>query len=163
MTVSSMPASAQPTAAMVGAPAAQRRTWVRRITGGGRIVETCPEWCTSDHRMDASGALDDLTHHGDEVAVEIPVVHHWTDGEPVTIKMLALSVQIRQDPYSENPRRSRPFAVVELADDHMADELEPDQLAAIITLLRVHLGRMEQVHAQLVQALSEHPGTPAVA
>lgn len=162
MTVSSMPTAAQPTASVVAATLPDRpRTWVRRIIGGGQSQERCPEWCTADHRVDTHGNLDDLTHVGDEVAVAIPVVHHWTDGEPVSVPLPALTVQIRQDPYSESPRRRQPFAVVELANDEVVDELSPDGLAAIIAQVRAHLDRMEQVHAHLVRALAARPGAPA--
>ena len=133
-----------------------RHTWVRRIIGGGQVIEACPAWCTADHRADLLSNLDDLIHHGPEVAVEIPVVEHWEDGEPVTYQAPALIARLHVDPYSTNPRRNRPFATLEVMEDVTADELGPDDLAAIIEQFRAHVNRLVAVHTQLVAAVAEH-------
>lgn len=137
-------------------PSTCLRTWVRRITGGGQTVESCPEWCTADHRVDASGSLDDLTHAADAVGTRMPLLDKWIDGEPVTVQVPILLAQIRLDPYSENPRRNVPFAALELTDNDMLDELSPNEFAAYIAQIRAHCDDLDQVHARLVQARGEY-------
>lgn len=138
-------------------PSGQPRTWQRDIIGGGRTTERCEDWCVADHRGDARSNLTDLTHLGELLSVELPVLDHWEDGEPVLLKVAALTAQVRVDPYSENPRRNKPFVMVELADGSAVDELGLEGVAALFADLRKQFDRMEQkVLAQLAEARAKH-------
>lgn len=121
------------------------RTWLRLITGGGQIVETCPVWCTADHARDVHSNLDDLAHSGEAPAVELPVE--------------ALIAQVRVDPYSTNPRRHVPYATFEAVDGEMLDELAPEDLAAVIAKVRAHCDALDGVLGQLVAARAEYGAT----
>lgn len=144
MTVSSMPAQAQSRDSVTTRP----RTWLREIVTGGQILETCEEWCESDHGHDVRSNLDDLAHSSGETFVELSVE--------------ALIAQIRVDPYSTNPRRRVPYATFEAVDGEMLDELGPEELAAVIAKIRAHLDKLDGVLGQLVQARAEY-GAPVSA
>jgi hypothetical protein len=122
--------------------ASRPRTWLRRIIGGGQIVERCAAWCTADHAHDVHSNLDDLTHRSDLTAVDLLVE--------------ALIAQVRVDPYSENPRRHIPYATFEATDGFMLDELGPEELAAIIAKIRAHCDALDGVLALLIQARAEY-------
>lgn len=139
------------------------RTWLRRITGGGQIVETCPSWCVSSHVNDRVGMLDNLVHVGEGVSLTMEIFDHWQDEQPVTRVEQILRADVRVDPYSENPRRNVPFVVFEPWGDEGLDEVNPEEFAALIARLRAHADRLEQVHTQLVAARAEHPGAPTAA
>jgi hypothetical protein len=134
MTVTQTPALAQSTSSP--------RTWLRRIIGGGQIVERCAAWCVASHTHDAHSNLTDLTHRTAPVSVELLVE--------------ALIAEVRVDPYSENPRRHVPYATFEATDGFMLDELGPEELAAIIALIRKHCDRLDEVVALLIQARAEY-------
>jgi hypothetical protein len=136
------------------------RTWLRRIIGGGQIVETCPSWCIADHDSDRTGMLDDLIHIGEETSLTVETFDRWQDGEPVTRPEQILRAGVRVDPYSENPKRNIPFAVFEPWGDEGLDEMDPAAFAAVIAQIRAHCDQLEGVLAQLVQARAEHPGVP---
>ncbi|MFI0897095.1 DUF6907 domain-containing protein [Streptomyces sp. NPDC020983] len=128
------------------------RTWVRDIVTGGQTTEVCPEFCTFSHDADRVGFLDDLVHSGDDTAVHL-TIRSFRTGEPTAEPVEALRVQIRLDPYSDNPRRRQPFATLELLEDEMADELGPEELLALLRLIRDHLDDVEyRVVPQLIAA-----------
>lgn len=125
------------------------RSWVRRIVGGGQVVESCPAWCTVSHTADEVGNLDDLTHAGPVTEMFVETLDHWSDGRPVTLPVPVLRADIRVDPYSEDPRRSVPFASFEPFQDEVMDGLGPDELAAVVAQIRAHCDRLDGVVAQL--------------
>lgn len=133
--------------------AGQRRTWVRRIVGGGQIVETCPDWCTATHASDQVGNLDDLTHRGPETGMRIEM-HLMGDSGPAAWPIL--NVTIAADPYSEEPARRTPHAIIEPSVDDVIENVTPDELAAFIRDVRAHCDRLERVHARLVEAVAGH-------
>lgn len=129
------------------------RTWLRRIMGGGQIIETCPKWCQSSHANDDAGCLDDLTHGTDYVATTLTMHAAGSDG-PATWPVLAARISV--DPYSEDPARNIPHVTFEPSQDDVMECLDPDAFAAVIAQVRAHLGELEQVHAQLVAARAEY-------
>lgn len=163
MTVASTSTNATRTQTPTVATSDRPRTWLRRIMGGGQIIETCPAWCTSDHLHDQGSALEDLTHVSRAVTAEVEVVDTWADGEAVRMTAPILVAQIRHNPYSENPQRNQPFATFEPSDGEIADELGPEELAAIVARIRAHADRLDDVITQLVQARAEYAGTTVVA
>lgn len=132
------------------------RTWVRRIVTGGQIVETCEAWCTASHATDDCGNLDDLTHVGATTEMFVDTADHWSDGAPVTLPLPVLRANVCVDPYSEDPRRNRPFVSFEPAQDDVMDALDPDEFAAVIAQIRAHCDRLELVLADLVQARAQY-------
>jgi hypothetical protein len=161
VSVSSLPSTAQP--GITPQPGTRPRTWLRRIIGGGQIVETCPSWCTASHVDDDHGMLTELLHVGPEIATPVEVFAGWSDGAPVTAPMPLLSARVQIAPYSDNPRRNVPHVELEVWQDQSMEGVTPEELAAVIARVRAHCDRLEQVHAQLVEALAEHPGAPASA
>lgn len=128
-------------------------TWVRRIEGGGQIVETCPPVCTDGHLNDDHGALDDLQHGASLPGVEVDVFD-WTDG---TTPMPILSPRIAVDPYSTNPTRNVPHVLLELFQDEFTVPLGPEQFAAVIAKVRAHCDQLEaEVLPKLREAIGDH-------
>lgn len=152
-----IPAPASPVPFRTATPAAASpRTWLRHIVGGGQIVETCPEFCASSHLGDERGMLTDLVHSGSEVSTQVEVFDQWSAGVPVTASAPFLAARVQVDPYSDDPRRNVPHVALEPWQDEIMEGLTPDGLAAVIAQIRAHCDRLEQVHAQLVQARAEH-------
>ncbi|MFJ1699449.1 DUF6907 domain-containing protein [Streptomyces sp. NPDC088252] len=133
-------------------PSVPHRTWLRRIHSGGQVVETCPAWCTDSHRNDDSGFLEDLSHgtrfDGPGLAV--------FDAGHGTLSMPVLAGRINVDPYSDDPRRSVPHIHLEPFQDEVMECLTPDEFAEVITQVRAHCDRLDEVHAQLVKARAEY-------
>lgn len=128
------------------------RTWMRKITGGGQIVESCPAGCTDSHDGDLSGDLDDLQHGADfeGVPVEVPDAVWGSLGMPV------LAGRLNVSPYSEFPERRVPHVLLVPWEDVVSEALSPDEFAAVIANLRAHCDALDAVHARLVQAVAEH-------
>jgi hypothetical protein len=143
--------------------ASQPRTWLREIIPSGQIVETCPAWCTASHLTDARGMLDDLVHVGAPVEMVVDTFDHWSDGTPVSLPAPVLRADVRIDPYSDNPKRNRPFVSFEPWQDEVMDELGPEEFATVIAQIRAHADALEGVLAQLVQARAEHAGVTTAA
>jgi hypothetical protein len=122
-------------------------------------VERCPSFCTATHASDQNIHLDGLTHEGPAVAMRLPMHVEGTDG-PMAWPVLAAT--IRQWPYEETAEARQPYVAFEPSPDEVI-ELDADDLAQVIAQIRAHADRLEQVHAQLVKALAEHPGVPTVA
>jgi hypothetical protein len=125
------------------------RTWLRHITGGGQIVETCPSWCTDSHRTDTHGALDDLQHGRSIQGVSLPAFD-WAKG---TVGVQVLPVRLAVDPYSAEPERAVPHILVEVAADEYSLPLSPAEFAAMLGSVRAHLDWLQDaVLGQLVAA-----------
>lgn len=122
-------------------------------------METCPDWCTATHANDLRGNLDDLTHRGPETGVRVEM--HMA-GESGPAAWPVLNVMIAADPYSEDPARRTPHAIIEPSPDDVIENVSPDGLAAFIRDVRAHCDRLERVHARLMQAVAEH-GAPVTA
>lgn len=150
--------------AVTDAPAVtpRPRTWLRRIAGGGQIIETCPEWCTLDHDTTQAACLTDLSHVSEPVSAQVEIFDRWADGEPVKVAVPILVAQIHLDPYSENPKRNVPFATFQPGEDEVADNLSPEELATIIATIRTQCNRLDQVHARLVAVRAEHAAAVAL-
>jgi len=131
----------------------QPRTWARHIIGGGQSQERCPAWCTSTHANDRRGNLDDLTHRGPETGMRVEM-HLMGDSGPAAWPIL--NVTIAADPYSENPARRVPHAIIEPSVDDVIENVTPDELAAFIRNVRAHCDRLDRLHAQLVEARATH-------
>ncbi|WP_326768825.1 hypothetical protein OG978_33655 [Streptomyces sp. NBC_01591] len=133
-------------------PSHSPRTWLRQIHSGGQIFETCPAWCTDNHRSDDSGFLDDLSHGAHFNGPELPV----SDAEHGSLPMPVFAGRINVDPYSEDPRRSVPHIHLEPFQDEVMECLDPREFAAVIAQVRAHCDRLDEVHAQLVKARAEY-------
>lgn len=129
------------------------RTWLRRIWGGGQIVESCPSWCTDRHFGDETGPLVELSHGRDFGGTMLPVF----DIEEGAIEMPVLGARINVDPYSDDPERRLPHVVLQPWEDEFMECLDPDQFAAVIAQVRAHCDRLGEVHAVLVAARREAP------
>jgi len=149
---------AQHSAPSVAAPS-RPRTWLRRIIGGGQIIETCPTfrdgttWCVKDHTADASGMLDDLTHASAYVGTEVTMHVAGTD-RPESWPILAARIDV--DPYSEDPARNLPHITFEPSVDDVAECLTPDALAAIVAQIRAHCDRLDDVVKLAAAARAEY-------
>lgn len=126
------------------------RSWLRRIIGGGQIIETCPAWCTDSHQNDTTGHLDDLVHGVDFPGMHLPV----HDAEHGTLAMPVLAARLQVDPYSEDEAQNVPHVLLFPDEDADPACLGPDEFAAAIAAVRAHCDRLDQVHAQLVEAAS---------
>lgn len=144
------------TALDVAAPhsssAPRPRTWMRRISGGGQVLETCSTWCTDHHRGDQDGALDDLQHGTHHDGTLLPVFHP----DLGAVAMPVLAARMNVDPYSDRPERRLPHVVLEPWQDEVMECLSPDELAAVIAQVRAHCDQLDAVLAQLVRARAEH-------
>lgn len=129
------------------------RTWVRRITGGGQIIETCPTWCTANHVNGRESHLDDLTHTGLDVEMQTMLHKAGTDGPDCWPILMAT---IAADPYSENPARRMPHVVLQPSLDDVIENVGPEQLTAFVRDVRAHCDRLDQVVERLVQARAEY-------
>lgn len=125
------------------------RTWLRKIWTGGQITETCPSFCTDNHRNDDIGALDDLQHgvefDGQELAVEL-------DMEDRAAEWPVLAGRINVDPYNKDAKRRVPHVNLSVFMDEVMECLSPDEFASVIKRVRTHCDRLEKVHAQLLEA-----------
>jgi hypothetical protein len=131
---------------------------LRRISGGGQIVEACPAYCVLSHVQHQRSDLDDLFHSGAGVAMDVAVFDHWDDGEPVAVAMPILAASVRVDPYSTNPARNVPHVAFEPWEGEVMEGLTPDEFATVIARIRAHCNRLDRVHAQLVAAVAQHVG-----
>lgn len=111
-------------------------------------METCPSFCTDNHRSDDIGALDDLQHGVEFDGPELAAL----DVEDGTTKWPVLAGRINVDPYSEDAKRRVPHVNLRVFADEMMECLSPDELAAVIAKVRTHCDGLEKVHAQLLQA-----------
>ena len=134
------------------APSPSPRSWLRKIAGGGQIIEACPSYCTDSHFNDDRTYLADLSHGTYFAGVELPVfdAEHGTRLAPV------LSGRINIDPYSSDPRRNVPHMDLEPWQDEVMECLDPEEVAAVIAKVRAQCDRLEELHAQLVAARAEH-------
>lgn len=150
------PSTPAPTTSAPAAPS-RPRTWLRRINSGGQIIETCPTfrdgttWCTDGHENDDTGCLDDLTHGSEPVSFQLPP--EMESGEFRNLP--ALSAQIVVDPYEEDPARNVPHVEFSPSMEDTVD-LNPEQLAAVISGLRAYCDDLGEVHARLVAARAEY-------
>lgn len=133
------------------------RRWIRRIFGGGQIVETCPAWCNHSHQFEDDTILDDLNHCGTEISVKLPVY----DEKLGAVAMPTLVASIQVDPYSEDPERSIPFISFWPFEGEDTGPLDPDGFADVIAQVRAHCDRLERLHTQVVQARAEWTGGQA--
>ncbi|MFF1843079.1 DUF6907 domain-containing protein [Streptomyces sp. NPDC058217] len=151
-----VPAQAAPSLASTppaAGPSSARRSWLRKLRGGGQIVESCPDWCTDNHRGDASGALIDLSHGSNFPGTPMAVF----DAALGTVAMPLLASRINVDPYSDQPERRVPHVVLEPFQDEVMECLSPDEFAAVIAQVRERCDfLMGKVHAQLVKARAEY-------
>lgn len=139
-------------------PADRPRTWIRRIDGGGAIATTCPSWCTDTHWNDQGKMLVDLSHSSAAVAMRVAT---RVDGDPDPVAWPVMSAAIKQWPYLEDAEDREPYVAFEPSPDDVI-EMDPDRLAAMIGEIRAHADRLEQVHAQLVDAVTQHRAAHAV-
>ncbi|MFD4946697.1 DUF6907 domain-containing protein [Streptomyces sp. NPDC058409] len=128
------------------------RTWLRKICTGGQIMETCPSFCTDNHRNDDIGALDDLQHGVEFEGPELAVL----DVGDGTAEWPVLAGRINVDPYNEDSKRRVPHVNLSVFKDEVMECLSPDEFAAVIATVRAHCDGLEKVHAQLVQARAEY-------
>ncbi|MFB6977723.1 DUF6907 domain-containing protein [Streptomyces scopuliridis] len=134
-------------------PPPSPRTWLRRIDGGGQIIEACPAYCTDSHRNDQDSALDDLQHGADFEGTDLAVF----DAEDGTCAWPLLSGRISVDPYSEDARRRVPHINLMVFQDEVMEALTPDEFAAVIAQVRAHCDRLEaEVLGELVRAPAEY-------
>lgn len=139
-------------------PADRPRVWTRQINGGGATVERCPAFCTDTHWADQGRMLVDLSHSSAAVAMRVAT---RIDGSPDPVAWPVMSAAIKQWPYLEDAEDREPYVAFEPSPDDVI-EMDPDRLAAMIGEIRAHADRLEQVHAQLVQAVAEHRAAHAV-
>ncbi|MGW6604237.1 DUF6907 domain-containing protein [Streptomyces sp. NPDC055036] len=153
-TVTSEADSASPPAPAVVHTSARvtYHTWLRRISTGGQIMETCPSFCTDSHHNDDIGALDDLQHGVEFDGLEL-AAFGVEDG---AAKWPVLAGRINVDPYNEDAKRQVPHVNLSDFKDEVMECLSPDEFAATIAKLRAHCDTLEKVHAQLVQARAEY-------
>ncbi|MFI8942717.1 DUF6907 domain-containing protein [Streptomyces syringium] len=157
-TIPSQPVVPAPAAAPpVSSPGSGPRTWVRKIHGGGQVTESCPSWCTAPHQNDQGGLLDDLAHQSPEVSARL-VMPDWSagvDGQQ-TVAMPILAVRIQVDPYSEDPRRSVPFASVWPWEGEDMGALTSEELGGVIGQMEAHLDCMRRVRVELEAAIAQY-------
>lgn len=136
------------------------RTWLRRIIGGGQIVETCPKWCDGEHENDRERPqnLDDLTHRSEAVALEVKL-RPGCDVTPVMWPIL--SARIVVDPYSSEFGWNQPHILFEAAPDDIADDLTPAQFRAMVAQVRAHCDRLDALADAAERAVAEHHGYAA--
>lgn len=134
------------------APSARPRSWLRRIIGGGQIIETCPAWCDDHHLNDKAGHLDDLSHGSEPVALEMPV----PAGEPGFANWPILAARVDVDPYSDDAACRVPHVMFEASPDDVMECLAPDEFAAMIAKVRAHCDRLDEVHQQVIAARAEY-------
>jgi hypothetical protein len=153
-----IPAPATPPPAVPSRP----RTWLRRIVGGGQIIETCPTfrdgatWCANHHANDDEGNIDDLSH-GTEYVSTAMTMHVAGSG---VADWPILAARINVDPYSENPKRNIPHITFEPSVDDVVECLTPDEFGAAIAQIRAHCDRLEEVRALAVLARAEYGVQP---
>lgn len=137
-----------PTPVAVTPPPRSPRSWLRRIFGGGQIVETCPAWCVQDHFDDTAGHLDDLFHGSEQVAMDLRLN---IEGFAKSTEWPALAAHVEVHPYSDRPEWGEPHVVVAVAPDDVLDSLTLEQFAKFIADGRAHFDRLESEVLGLAQ------------
>ncbi|MFE6663885.1 DUF6907 domain-containing protein [Streptomyces sp. NPDC057697] len=127
------------------------RTWVRRVENGGQITEYCPTYCTDHHTNDQDECLSHLFHGFHFERPEVAVF----DAKDGTALAPILQGRIQIAPYDQNPRLHMPHLVFEPFQDEVMECVDPDDFADIISKIRTHCDRLDEIHSQLVQIRTE--------
>ncbi|WHM37548.1 hypothetical protein [Streptomyces sp. BPTC-684] len=127
------------------------RSWVRRITKGGQLTETCPLYCTDTHFNDDSGAVDNLTHGFYFDGPELPLF----DPEQGSALVPVLAGRVEICPYSTNRKERAPHLVLEPVQDEVIENLSPDEFAEIIAKIRAQCDVLDEIHARFVTIHAE--------
>ncbi|MFH8369158.1 DUF6907 domain-containing protein [Streptomyces sp. NPDC018031] len=147
-----------------GAEQPSARTWALGLAGGGQVTGPLPAWADDD--PSATGLtpeqlrmrLVDMTHwhavDGTALDVFLPAQVSGEDTGAVHPEPV-LAAAIHLDPYAEDPGHRVPLATVAVLEDCVIADLDPGGLADVIAKLRAQVDRLDQVHADLVQARTE--------
>lgn len=96
--------------------------------GGATVVVPCPLWCTDPH-AEAYRSLPDVSHHGAEITLAVPV-HGGAIDE-------ALTARIESWPFTGDHRTMNPFVAYNPAGDEFA-QLAPEAMAAAADQVIAH-------------------------
>jgi hypothetical protein len=133
---------------------ARPRSWLRRIIGGGQIIETCPTfrdgttWCVQNHADDAAGHLDDLFHGSERVAMDLNL---RICGDDEVAKWPILAAHVEVHPYSDRPEWGVPHVVLEVSVDDVLESMSMEQFAGFLAAGRAHFDRLESEVLGLAQ------------
>ena len=95
---------------------------------GATVVVPCPLWCTDPH-AEAYRSLPDVSHHGAEIKLAVPV-HGGVIDE-------ALSARIESWPFTGDPRTMNPFVAYNPVGDEFA-QLAPEAMTAAADQVIAH-------------------------
>ena len=108
---------------------------------GQRITVTCPDWCVTDHSATDLAFIEDLSHEGARIAMQMPSYPSGT--EQTMIAYLA------QRPFTRTAEDRAPRLALEAADDADAVELDAALAQAVALSMRAHADRMLEMSKQL--------------
>ncbi|MFE8944530.1 DUF6907 domain-containing protein [Streptomyces sp. NPDC007856] len=138
------------------APKIPSRTWsfTDRETGEPRTI-TCLQGCTSDHTGDIatpSYTLDVYCWNTDGSTSEtLPI-----DGAGQDEDYRILDTVIAHEPFSDNPARRAPHAVVEVIDEHYIGDLDEHGLQGVIDTFERRLAVMRLRRAELARIRADY-------
>lgn len=133
----------------------QRRTWLRRITTGGQIIESCPSWCTDSHANDHTDtSLDDLQHGTSLPGLDVQV----SDYAGSTVPMPLLAPRIAVEPYSDDPARRVPHVMLEVWQDEYLPPMDAASAVAVIDAAQAHLGLVKRLIVRQLEAAQAEAG-----
>lgn len=127
---------------------------------GVTVLTFDPRDCGVDHGDDLTvAALSDIYHRvGEPVSMELDFENLDEGG---AIKHSVLSAQIGVDPYSNTPTRAVPHVDLTVFGDEAVENLDPEQLAEIVTKIRRYANRLDVLRMRLVQVRAEWTGGQA--
>lgn len=110
-------------------------------------------WCTDSHE-DGEAFLSDVCcyRYYDGAA---PVPMFWPGKDAGTEQTSLLSPLMDVRPFSDTEARRGPVVNVAVVEDHVVEDMGPDELEAFIATVRAQCDVLDQVHADLVQARAE--------
>ncbi|KAB8167042.1 hypothetical protein FH609_011605 [Streptomyces sp. 3MP-14] len=143
-------------------PAVKADAWTVTIEGGTPITGYLPAWAERTNTGEVPyvpqlaaadvDALTDVTHWTVMDGVALPHLE-GEDGKPVRRELFAPSMVVT--PHADDPAHRVPHIDIEVTGQLWARGLNPEQLAEFTGALRTQCDRLDQVHADLIDARAD--------
>lgn len=110
-------------------------------------------WCTDSHEDDEAFLSDVCCFRYYDGSTPVPLFWPGKDAGVEQTPLLSPVMDVR--PYSDTEARRVPVVNVAVVEDHVVEDMGPDELSEFIAKVRAQCDVLDQVHTDLVQARAQ--------